>query len=76
MNGNLFATIEGRVSDSSRPFLVSESGAVFTYGDMLSASARYAACDGAARMRGSLPRGVAALPRDVGAGRPRLEETR
>jgi malonyl-CoA/methylmalonyl-CoA synthetase len=42
MNGNLFATIEGRVSDPSRPFLVSDSRAVFTYGDMLSLSACWA----------------------------------
>ncbi|MEW9806025.1 malonyl-CoA synthase [Mesorhizobium sp. ZMM04-5] len=42
MNGNLFATIEGRIADPSRPFLTGEDGRSFTYGDMLAASARYA----------------------------------
>jgi malonyl-CoA/methylmalonyl-CoA synthetase len=42
MNGNLFATIESRIADPSRPFLVTEVGRVFSYGDMLAASGRYA----------------------------------
>jgi malonyl-CoA/methylmalonyl-CoA synthetase len=42
MNGNLFTTIEGRITNPSRPFLVSEAGAVFSYGDMLAESGRYA----------------------------------
>lgn len=42
MNGNLFATVESRIADPARRFLITEAGAVFTYGDMLAASGRYA----------------------------------
>lgn len=42
MNGNLFATIRDRIADPATPFLHAEDGTVFTYGDMLAASARYA----------------------------------
>ncbi len=42
MNGNLFATVEGGISDPARPFLLTESGAVVSYGGMLKASARFA----------------------------------
>jgi len=42
MNGNLFATIRDRIADPAAPFLHTEDGTVFTYGDMLAASARYA----------------------------------
>jgi malonyl-CoA/methylmalonyl-CoA synthetase len=42
MNGNLFATIEGRIVDPSLPFLITETGTVFSYGDMLAESGRYA----------------------------------
>jgi malonyl-CoA/methylmalonyl-CoA synthetase len=41
MNGNLFSTIERRI-DTSRPFLIAETGTVFSYGDMAAASGRYA----------------------------------
>jgi len=42
MAGNLFDTIAGRISDETRPFLLTEAGVVLSYGDMLAASARYA----------------------------------
>ncbi|MEQ1943478.1 malonyl-CoA synthase [Mesorhizobium sp. VNQ89] len=42
MKGNLFATVAGRITDQSRPFLFTQDGAVCSYGDMLDASARYA----------------------------------
>ncbi|HEY6631382.1 MAG TPA: malonyl-CoA synthase [Rhizobiaceae bacterium] len=42
MSGNLFATIESRIADATRPFLHTEGGAAYGYGDMLAASGRYA----------------------------------
>ena len=42
MNGNLFATVESRIADPSQLFLTAETGTVFSYGDMLAASGRYA----------------------------------
>ncbi len=42
MSGNLFATVEGRIDDPSRPFLIVEGKPPAGYGDMLDLSARYA----------------------------------
>ena len=42
MNGNLFATVESRIADPSQLFLTAETGTVFSYGDILAASGRYA----------------------------------
>jgi malonyl-CoA/methylmalonyl-CoA synthetase len=42
MSGNLFQTIAERVADPFQAFLRTEEGAMFTYGDMLDWSGRYA----------------------------------
>jgi malonyl-CoA/methylmalonyl-CoA synthetase len=42
MSGNLFATIAERLGDPDRPFLATANGNAHDYGDMLSASARFA----------------------------------
>ncbi len=41
MNGNLFATVEDRIT-GSRPFLLADGRKAASYGDMLGASGRYA----------------------------------
>jgi malonyl-CoA/methylmalonyl-CoA synthetase len=42
MGGNLFSTIESRVADPGRPFLLTTDGAIFSYRDMLAWSGRFA----------------------------------
>ena len=42
MNQNLFALLESRITQPSKPFIQTPSGGAFTYGDMLETSGRFA----------------------------------